>query len=75
MYCSTSRFDFRETCYGCWGPDSSPRDATCKPDLNTALVMGIEIVTVLSVIGICIAYKKFKQQSRNNPERQPLLSS
>ena len=53
----------------------SPHDATCKPDLNTTLVLCIEIGAFLTIIGMCMAYSKYKQQSRNNPERQPLLSS
>ena len=72
MFCTTSQGV--DTCYFCHGPDSSPRDATCKPDLNTTLVICIEFVAFVTMMGMCVAYSKYKQQSRNNPERQPLLN-
>ena len=66
-------------CYGCWSPDSRPKESTCpKKNFPWLLVIAGEVLIALCVI--CYVFKvKLKRLStrirvRNDPETQPLLS-
>ena len=61
---------YNSNCYGCWGPDSRPKESTCsKYNLPWLLVIAGQVLCV-----ICLVAYKRRIRIRNDPERQPLIS-
>ena len=62
--------------FGCWGPDSTPKDSTC-PKKNIPWLL---VIAGQALCAIClVAFVKRKIIARricirNDPERQPLIS-
>ena len=56
-------------CYGCWGPDSRPKESEC-PKKNFPWLL---VIAGQALIVICLVAYKRRIHIRNDPERQPLI--